>query len=40
MEANVLGAPSVVKADVEQVRAERQLQHDSRLIEQIALAAE
>lgn len=36
MRADMLGAPSVVEPDVEQMRSERQLRHDASLIEKVA----
>src|SRR3546814_5791858 len=35
MQADMSGAPSVIKADVQQMRCQRQLRHDAGLIEKV-----
>lgn len=38
IEADMAGAPTIVEADIKQVRAERQLEHDADVVEQSVIA--
>src|SRR3546814_14281 len=40
MQADMSGAPSVIKADVQQMRCQRQLRHDAGLIEKVTCVGE